>query len=177
MQRLVPELTASGLWTEPPLPVAGAWHADADAAALVAAVTPREVAVEEAEAKLAAFADTLPAGQRGGRLALLFSGLVEATNAERADLIARIRGLARRQQELAEMIRAITAEWRALPDEADEDPTSAEGEKRTELTDRRALLVRQFEDTQRTMRFACDAPTQLEARLGRYARVLQAMLP
>jgi hypothetical protein len=37
-------------------------------------------------------------------------------------------------------------------------------------------VTRAFESTQRTMRYACEVPVQLEARLGRYARFLQARL-
>jgi hypothetical protein len=68
-----------------------------------------------------ALPEIVPAEQRGARLALLFSELVEATTAERDGLISRLRGLARRQQKLVEMIRAIAAEWRALSDESGAD--------------------------------------------------------
>jgi hypothetical protein len=34
-----------------------------------------------------------------------------------------------------------------------------------------------YQESQRTLRYACEAPVQLESRLGDYARALQAALP
>jgi hypothetical protein len=40
----------------------------------------------------------------------------------------------------------------------------------------RALVIRDFKETRRPIGNACNVPVQLEARLGAYARTLQAKL-
>ena len=56
------------------------------------------------------------------------------------------------------------------------DATGDQAAQRDDIMQRRALVIRGFEDVQRTIRYACDVPVQLEARLGAYARALQAKL-
>ncbi len=169
VQRLVPELSASSLWSGAPLPALGAWRSDAAIGEVVDFVTPRGVPAEVGEKRLADFLATTDADQRAARAAAVFAGVLEATNAERADLIARIKMLGHRQLELADLVARVTDEVQAMPATA----SGEEADRRNEAIERRGYLIRQFEETQRTMRFACEAPTQLEARLGRYARVLQ----
>jgi len=171
-QRLVPRLSAATLWAAP-LPAADAGgRANPAIADIVAAVTPRDMEMEQGEAKLAAFADALPAPDRRERLAETFAALLEATNEERGAVIARIEALARRQRELGNIVAKVTDELRAIPPDA----AGADAARRAEILDRRTLLIRSIDETQRTMRYACEVPTQLDARLGRYARLLQSKL-
>ncbi len=170
-QRLVPRLSAATLWSGA-LPAADGGHTDPGIAEIVAAVTPRDVGIEQGEAKLAAFADALPPAARPERLAETFAALLEAINEERGAVIARIEALARRQRELGNIVAKVTDELRAVPPDA----AGADAARRAEILDRRALLIRTVDETQRTMRYACEVPTQLDARLGRYARLLQSKL-
>jgi hypothetical protein len=169
VQRLVPELSASSLWSGAPPPALGAWRSDASIGEVVDFVTPRGVPADVGEKRLAEFLAATDADQRAARAAAVFAGLLEATNAERADLIGRIKMLGHRQRELADLVAQVTDEVQAIPATA----SGEEADRRNEAIERRGYLIREFEETQRTMRFACEAPTQLEARLGRYARVLQ----
>ncbi len=172
-QRLVPELSAGSVWNGPALPPAGAWRQDPAIVSLVAAAAPRTVSAEAGLALVTGFADALPGERRVAALPLAFSGLLEATNEARAEVIARIRELARRQREIAALVDRISTEQHALP-ALPEGSTDAAHE---EVAERRAYVIRQFEETQRTMRYACEVPVQLEARLGRYAQALLARLP
>lgn len=169
-QRLVPRLTAAAYWPGP-APPAGK-DPDPSIGGLVAAVTSRDIAPEDGEAKLAAYADNLPASVRPQRLAGTFGALVDATNAEREAIISRLEALARRQRELGDIVAKATDELRAIPPDA----TGSDADRRAEIVQRRNFLIRSVEETQRTMRYACEVPGQLEARLGRYARLLQAKL-
>ena len=63
----------------------------------------------------------------------------------------------------------VTAELRALPDGAPAD-------QRQEVATRRDFLIRSYEEVGRTVRYACEVPVQLEARLGAYAHTLQSEL-
>jgi hypothetical protein len=63
-QRLVPELTAGTYWNGPALPAGADWRADPKVAALVAEIARRDAPIEEGDAKLVAFADSLSPDQR-----------------------------------------------------------------------------------------------------------------
>lgn len=164
VQRLVPTLTAGTLWGGHD---AGAdWRTDPRVAAVVTAAAPRAVSAKEAATRLEQFVATVPAAERPAVLAQVFAGLVDQTNLERAEIIERLRGIARRQRTLTEMTSRVTAELRALPPDA---PAA----QREEVVSRRAFLIREYEDIERTIRYACDAPVQMEAKLGTLAQVLQ----
>ncbi len=164
VQRLVPKLTAGTLWGGHD--AAGDWRADPQVAAIVATVAPRGVSAQDGAGQLERFVATLPGADRPARSALLFAGLVDETNQQRAQVIDRLRGTARRQRALTELTSQITAELRALP--ADAPPA-----QREEIVSRRAFLIREYEDIERTIRYACEIPVQMEAKLGALAQALQ----
>ena len=167
-QRLVPRLAAAGYWNGQ-LNVQGNWQADPEIAELVHHLAPRQITTEEGLAVIAAFAKT-ESDDRPNRLALVFRGLLEETDRERADLIDRLKQIGRRQRELAE----LTAE---LASELDSIPPNSTGEaaaKRADLQQRHDFTSRNFEEVQRTIRYACEAPVHLDARFGVWARALQS---
>jgi hypothetical protein len=172
VQQFVPQIAASTVWSGPPLPSDADWQADPTVAALVEAIGPRSVPTEAGEAKIAAFADAVPPEQRVTKLPEAFLGLVSVTNQQRTEIIGRIRELSHRQHEVADLVAQVTDELHSIPQAASGD----DADRRAEVVQRRAYLIRDFEETQRTMRYACETPVQLEARLGRYARALQARL-
>jgi hypothetical protein len=87
-------------------------------------------------------------------------------------VIVRLKGLGRRQQSLSELVDKVTDESQRAPPDA----SGPDAERRTEIEQRRTFLIRAFQQTQRTLQYACQAPTDLEARLGRFARTLQEKL-
>ena len=163
-QRLVPRLTAATIWGGHD--AAGDWHADPQVAAVVAAVAPRGVSAQDGAGQVERFMATLPGAERPARSALLFAGLVDETNGQREQVIDRLRATARRQRALTELTSKITAELRALP-------ADAPAAQREEVTTRRAFLIREYEDIERTVRFACEVPVRMEAKLGALAQALQ----
>ncbi len=64
-----------------------------------------------------------------------------------------------------------TAQLDAMPEKPGEPSP-----ERAELTDRWNYTSRAYNEVQQTMRYACEVPAQLDARLGAYARALQAAL-
>ena len=124
---------------------------------------------EEGVAAIEGFAAPLDPASRRRLLPLAFAGALEETNRQRDALIEQIRRFARRQRGLAEGVRGLEAELRAMPADA--------GAARAELEQRHAFAAKSFTDAERTMRYACEAPVRLEARLGAYARALLAALP
>ena len=170
VQRLVPRVAAAALWPGPPLPENGEWRAEREVAALVGRVSPRVVPEGEGVAAIEGFAAQRDAASRRRLLPLAFAGVLEETNRQRDAVIEQIRRFARRQRDLAEGVRRLEAELRAMP--ADAAPAS-----RAELEQRHAFAAKSFTDAERTVRYACEAPVRLEGRLGAYARALAAALP
>jgi hypothetical protein len=142
-------------------------------AELVAQIAPRNVSAENGVAAISAFAESLTPQDKRRLLTLAFSGLLAETNQERSDLIARLKDLGHRQHELADIASHASEELRGLPAAGAAGDDAA---KRADLEQRVAFVTQAFENTQRTMRYACEAPVRLEARLGRYAQAIQSRL-
>jgi hypothetical protein len=166
-QRLVPTLAAAAYWTGPSLDDAGDWQADPEVADLVRLLAPRRVSTEEGLARIAAFAGSLP-GDSTRRLALAFRGLIEETDRQRAALIERLKQIGRRQRELADLVARLAQELSSIPPDA----TGEAAARRLDLQQRHDFTARNFEEIQRTIRYACDTPVELDARLGAWARAL-----
>jgi hypothetical protein len=163
-QRLVPRLTAAAYWSGP-LDTEGDWQADPEIAALVGRLAPRRVSTEAGLAEIESFAKTATV-DRPRRLALVFRGLLEETDRERAGLIGQLTRMGRRQRELADLVGRLAEELRSMSSEAT-------AERRVDLQQRYDFTARNFAEIQRTIRYACEAPVALDARLGAWARALQ----
>jgi hypothetical protein len=172
-QRLMPVIGSGALWSGPPLDSAGDWHGEPTVAELVGRIAPRNVSTEAGVAAIGTFADELPAAADRPRLmTLVFAGLLDETNRERTEIIARLKDLGRRQHELADIASRAGEALRGIP----ADATGDDAARRTDLEQRFAFVTQAFENTQRTMRYACEAPVRLEARLGRYAQAVKGRL-
>lgn len=171
-QRLVPHLAAATYWTGPAPPAGADWHADQRLSALIEEISSRDVATEDGIAKLTAFARSLPAAERARTLPLAFTALVEQTNEERDTVIAQLKTLGARQRSLAKRIESDEAALQATPADAGGDAAA----ERAGIAERHDLLVRSYHDIGESVRYACQVPTDLDARLGAYARALAPLL-
>ncbi len=171
-QRLVPHLSFANYWSGP-APASGAdWHDNQSVATLAEAVSARDVTPEEGVAKLDAFVHGLPSTERATILPLLFTALVAQTNEQRDAVIARLKELAVRQRALAKRIEDDEAAMQANP----ADTTGPAADDRAAIAARHELLVRSYHDIGETIRYACQVPSDLDARLGAYARALTGAL-
>jgi hypothetical protein len=168
-QRLVPSLSAAAYWSGPLPEGFGDWRTDIEVAYLVRHIAPRRVSTEAGRTEIAAFARTL-SSDRERRIRLVFIGLLEQSNEERRGLIEELKQIGRRQRELADLVDRLATELNAIPPDA---PGEA-GARRADLQQRYDFSARNFEEIQRTIRYACETPVALDARLGAWARVLQA---
>jgi hypothetical protein len=168
-QRLVPKLSAAVYWNGPSLDNVGDWQADPAVADLVRRLAPRRVSTEEGLKEIAAFAQSSSRDRRR-RLGLAFCGLLDESNRERAGLIDELKQIGRRQRELADLVARLGAQLEAIP----ADATGEAAAKRTDLQQRHDFTARNFEEIQHTIRYACETPVELDARLGAWARALQA---
>jgi len=169
-QRLVPKLATAAYWNAPSLDNAGDWRTDPVVANLVRRIAPRPVSTEEGLTEIAAFARTL-SGDRQHRLGLAFLGLLDESDRERARLIEELKAIGRRQRELADLVARLATELRSVPP----DPTGEAAARRIDLQQRHDFSARNFEEIQRTIRYACETPVALDARLGAWARALQSV--
>jgi hypothetical protein len=167
-QQLVSKLAAGAYWNGPELENLGDWHHDSEITNLVLRIAPRRVSTERGLSEIAAFAQSL-SGNRSRRLALAFRGLLEETERERAALIERLKQIGRRQRELADLVAQLAAELKSIaPDAVGEDAA-----RRVDLQQRHDFTARNVEEIQRTIRYACEMPVELDTRLGAWVRALQ----
>ena len=166
-QRLVPRLSAAAYWSGP-FEAPGDWRADPEIADLVQHLAPRRVTTQEGLDAIASFTQNV-SGDRPRHLALVFRGLLEETDRQRAELIEKLKQIGRRQRELADLVARLADELRSIP-----AATAGEAAaKRVDLQQRHDFTTRNFEEIQRTTRYACEMPVDLDARLGAWARALQ----
>jgi hypothetical protein len=172
-QALVPTLSAGMVWSGPSPDGFGDWHGEPAVAALVQRIAPREVPTADGEAAIQQFTHDVE-GDRKRLITLAFAGLLDETNRQRSEVIQRIKLLAERQRNLASLVARLTTELDQTP--APADSASPEAAQRTDLLQRWTFTSRAYNELQRTMRYACEVPSQLDARLGVYARALEAGL-
>lgn len=167
----VPTLTPAAIWAGPPFePGAGGWRGDAEVAGLVARLSQRRVAVEEASAEIEAFAATLAPPERD-RLRLLFAGLFDTMNAERSDVIAGVERYARRQIAMAGDIRAEASALDARRRAPDADPAAI-----AEAEDALTWRTRVFDERRASLTYVCDVPRLIEQRLFALGRTVATAL-
>jgi len=162
-QRLVQTLVPGSYWNGPMVPEKTNWRDDEKIFTLATEIIDRDTPDAEALAKLNAYADSIPQDQRLKTYPFLFGALVDQTNDQRSVLIQRIEQLGHRQREMGDTISKIS-------NQADANPTNGE------LTGKRDFDIRVFRETQFTMRYACEAPANMERRLGEFAHALEAKL-
>lgn len=171
-QPLVPQVTASMVWSGPPVENIGDWRAEPSVAELVDRIAPRNVSVKDGEAAIAAFLKDVEGGDRTRLVTLAFAGLLEKANGQRSEVITRIKDLAERQRNLSDLVARLSAQAGALPPDEQRNPSP----EHKDLVDRWTFTSQAYRQTQQTMRYACEIPGQIDARLGTYARALAAGL-
>ncbi len=165
-QRLVETLSPGSYWTGP-ITTDPNWRNDPAVFTLVTDIVDRDTPDDEGLRKLEAYADAVPPDQRAAKLPALFGAIVDQTNDQRGPLIQRLEQLGRRQRGMGNTIATISTKV---------DATPASDAHHDELVGERDFDVRAFQETQHTMRYACEAPPAMERRLGAYARALQDRL-
>jgi hypothetical protein len=162
-QRLVPTLTAGSYWNGT-VPQHTAWRDDDKLFPLVTNIVSRDTADADALAQLDSYADSIPPGQRATAYPALFGAIVDQTNDERTLLVNRIKQLGLRQRRMGDVVAKISTQVDQVP---------ATDPRHTDLAGERDFDIQAFQETQHTMRYACEAPAAMERRLGVFARVLQ----
>ena len=166
-QAKVPEISLAAVWAGPPLDdIAGKWKDDAKIRLLVSKLAARRTPLEEAQKAiteyLAGSSDKTTTGT------VLFAGLFDALNAQRASVMNGLERVMRKQREAAEKIRADTLALQALQDASPPDQPKID-----ELGNQLVWETRIFEDRRRVVQFVCEVPTAIDQRLFALGRTIQ----
>jgi hypothetical protein len=168
VQAKVPEISLAAVWAGPPLDdVAEKWKNDARISALVSKLAARKTPIDEAKQAATEFlagssAEKAVAGK------LLFAGLFETLNAQRASVMNGLERVTRKQRDAAEQIRANTLALHALQGASPPDQAKID-----ELSNQLIWETRIFEDRRRVIGFVCEVPTAIDQRLFALGRVIQ----
>ena len=167
-QAKVPEVSLAAVWAGPPLDdVAGKWKDDPKVSPLVARLAARRTPLDEAETAIKDFL----AGSATDKAAngkMLFAGLFDTLNTQRASVMAGLERVTRKQREAAEKVRSDTIALQALQDDPSHDQA-----KLDELSNQLIWETRIFEDRHRVIKFVCDVPTAIDQRLFALGRAIQ----
>jgi len=167
-QVYVSEVSAAVLWAGPLLDPkdAQAWRNDESIARLVRAITQPSSKTEDIEDKVTTFAKALPAHEKNTKLSLAFFGALEVMNKRRHKFIQGILKFSIQQAERAKMIDLELAKL------SDIKAGKLPDEQRQPLEDRLMWQQRMFDDRERSIRFLCEQPVDIEVALGDLARAL-----
>jgi len=166
-QVLVPEISAAVLWDGPSIEGA-AWREDKEVAALVEHLSARRTSADAASNAIAEFVAQLDPSERNARLTLVFAGVLETLNRDRAHLIDGIERYSRDQSRRAESIghsldALVELERKSSPEAA---------QQARDLRARLAIEERLFDERERSIPYLCRRPVVVEERLGTIARAI-----
>jgi hypothetical protein len=170
-QAKVPEISLAAVWEGPPLDEASKkWKDDPKVTALVARVAARRTPLDQAEKEIADFLSGLGDGKKQAGL-MLFAGLFDTLNVERASVMKGLERITRKQRDAADKIRAETMKLHELQDTPQPDQT-----KINELANQLTWETRILEDRRRITKFVCEVPTAIDQRLFALARIIQQQI-
>jgi hypothetical protein len=167
-QAKVPEISLAAVWAGPSLDeAANKWKDNAKVSALVSKLGARRTPVEEAQKEIAGFlTGSGPEKLTTGKL--LFAGLFDTLNAQRASVMNGLERVTRKQREAADKVRSDTLALQALQDASPPDQPKID-----ELGNQLVWETRIFEDRRRVIKFVCEVPTAIDQRLFALGRTIQ----
>lgn len=170
-QAKVPDISLAAVWAGPPLGDAETkWKDDAKISALATRLAARRVPLEDAQKEITEFLQAAAANKaNAGKL--LFAGLFDTLNGQRASVMNGLERVMRKQREAAEKIRDDTIKLQAL-----QGATPPDQAKVDELGNQLVWETRIFEDRGRVVKFVCEVPTAIDQRLFALGRAIQQEL-
>ncbi len=167
-QAKVPEISIAAVWDGPPIDDAmRTWQDDPAIASLVQRLAARRIPLAEAQKNVRDFI-TAAGGDKNRKAVLLFAGLFDTLNHQRAEIMDGLERLQRRERDLADGIKADVAALRQLQDQPQPDEA-----KINDLNTKIEWSTRIFDDRRKSVRYACEVPTLIEQRLFALARTIR----
>jgi hypothetical protein len=171
VQRRVATVTSAQMWDGPEVDDLTQWRDNEEMKKLIARLISRRVPLDQATEAIAQFAAAQQPDARDQALKLLFAGLVDTTNNDRAIVLHGIERFQQRQKARAAEIERQAAELRQLKEQAASDERA-----RAELTaaeERHQWDVRVFTERQQSIPLACEVPVLIEQRLFELGRAIR----
>lgn len=173
IQRRVPVISAATMWSEPVLDPekANDWRKDKAISELVKRLALRRVTIEEAGDLVEKFAMSLNDEERLQKLPLVFQGVLQSINKERAAIIRGIERFTRKQRVLADDVRKSRGELEKALAEASDGPARDAAQQKLDWQ------TRIHKEREKSLEFVCESPILLEQRAFALAREIQYRLP
>src|SRR5262249_3274791 len=171
VQRRVATVTSAQMWDGPDVDDLTQWRDNDEMKKLIARLISRRVPLDQATDAIAQFAAAQQPNERDQALKLLFAGLVDTTNNDRAIVIHGIERFQQRQKARAAEIERQDAALRQLKEQAASDEQA-----RAQLAaaeDRHQWDVRVFTERQQSIPLACEVPVLIEQRLFELGRAIR----
>jgi hypothetical protein len=171
VQRRVATMTSAQMWDGPEVDDLTQWRNNDEMKKLIALLVSRRIPLDQATEAIAQFATAQQPNERDQALKLLFAGLVDTTNSDRAIVLHGIERFQQRQKARAAEIERQAAKLRQLKDQAASDERA-----RAELTaaeERHQWDVRVFTERQQSIPLACEVPVLIEQRLFELGRAIR----
>ena len=167
-QAKVPEISLTAVWAGPPLDdIKDKWRDDAKVSPLVSRLAARRTSLDEAQKLITEFLGS-PATDKATAGKLLFAGLFDSLNAQRASVMNGLERITRKQREAADKIRSDVSALHAL-----QGASAPDQAKIDDLSNQMVWQTRIFEDRQRVVKFVCEVPTAIDQRLFALGRMIQ----
>jgi hypothetical protein len=168
----VPTFSLNSVWSGPEIDsTSDAWRSDSGVADLVAKMAQRRVPITEAEAAIADFAGKAGSDAKA-RLLVALGGAFQELTHQRAQIIDGLERFGKKQNEMADRIRAENEALQSAPP----DKPDAPNPQGVSSQDQLQWDLRVFEDRHRTISYVCETPTLIEQRIGSLARAVQKAL-
>jgi hypothetical protein len=174
IQRKIATLTSAQMWDGVPVDHLTQWREDETMTRLIAVLASRRVPLEQAAAAIAQFAAGQPPEKRDDALKLLFAGLLNTVNNDRAVVLSGIERFQQRQKARASEIERQGTAIRQLKEQAANDEKA-----RAELTaaeEKYNWDVRVFSERQQSLPLACEVPVLIEQRLFELGREIRSRM-
>src|SRR5262245_60392086 len=162
------------MWDGPDVDNLDQWRDNESIKKLIAVLASRRVTLEEAAAAIDRFAAAQAQDKRDDTLKLLFAGLLNAVNTDRAVVMSGIERFQQRQKARASEIERQGAAIRQLKEQA-----ASDAKARSELIaaqDKYDWDVRVFSERQQSLPLACEVPVLIEQRLFELAREIRSKM-
>ena len=166
-QAKVPEISLAQVWAGPPLGDAtDKWKDDAKISALVAKLAVRKTPLEDAQKAVTDFLSA-PGTDKAAAGKMIFAGLFDTLNVQRASVMSGLERVTRKQREAAEKIRSDTITLQGLQDATPPDQAKVDA-----LGNQLVWETRIFEDRRHVVKFVCEVPTTIDQRLFALGRTI-----
>jgi hypothetical protein len=170
-QAKVASVALAGIWTGPAIDEAAkALREDPATADLVARISARRTALEEAQTLVETFAKAA-GDKRKLRLTAVFAGVYERLEAERRQVLDGLDRYGARQKQLAEKLREETQALRA-----EQDKTPQDAQKIKDASEALQWDLRVFDERRKALAYVCETPALIEQRLGALARAIESAI-